>query len=398
MNDTGNRHLLILDDDHALGLTLVAMAKNVGFEARATTSANEFYELLDSWSPSHVALDLMMSESDGIEVIFGLAARQCPAAILITSGAGRRILDAAQRVATEHGLHVAGILPKPFSSAKLLALLDKAPADLRPAAPAKPVADALGDRDVSQEELQAALESGQFFLHYQPKISCADGELAGFEALVRWNHPDRGLVMPNRFIPLAERTGLIDPLTDQILKMAVGWMASAFPNSGDLLSVNLSASSLGDIGLVDSIAATCERMALDPSRLILEVTETSAMTDPGATLDLLTRLRLKGFHLSIDDFGVGYSSLVQLARLPFSEIKIDTSFVREAARSEESRKIIKNIIGLGHSLGLRVTAEGVEDREALEFLKYSDCDLAQGYFIGRPMAEDAVTEWLRASP
>jgi EAL domain-containing protein (putative c-di-GMP-specific phosphodiesterase class I) len=386
--------LLILDDEEAVGITIGAIARSVGFEVRMTTSAENFFEAVNAWAPTHIALDLVMPNADGIEVIRRLAENGCSAGIILTSGAGNRVLEAAQRTSTEHGLQVLGVVAKPFTPSKLRGLLNAPP----PAKPAKvkekvvPAEDPFGI--ITERDLDVAMEARQFRVHYQPKVSCADGSLAGFEALVRWYCPDRGMVPPDRFIPLAEKTGQIGRLTQLITEMALDFMAQEFSETDLLVSINLSSRSLDAIGLADELAAACSLRGLDPSRVILELTETSAMQNPVDALDLLTRLRIKGFHLSIDDFGVGYSSLVQLARQPFSELKIDTSFVRNLVESEESRKIVKSIIGLGHSLGLRVTAEGVEDQEALNFLRYADCDLAQGYFVGRPMTAEALLEWM----
>jgi len=162
---------------------------------------------------------------------------------------------------------------------------------------------------------------------------------------------------------------------------------------GTLLSVNISARTLTDFQIVDRIAARCLETGIDPALVSLELTETSAMEDPVMSLDLLTRFRMKGFQLSLDDFGTGYSSMLQLVRLPFSEIKVDKSFVMTAMRSQESRTVVKSVVDLGHSLGLSVTAEGVEDVQTLDYLRSIGCDRAQGFFIGRPMNEDAVATW-----
>ena len=151
--------------------------------------------------------------------------------------------------------------------------------------------------------------------------------------------------------------------------------------------------SLVDISQVDKLSKICSLYHIDPERIVLELTETSAMVDSVLSLDLMTRFRVKGFQLSIDDFGTGYSSMVQLVRLPFSEIKVDKSFVMNAQQSQESRNVIKSVIDLGHSLGLQVTAEGVEDGETLNYLNGLGCDLAQGYFIARPMPGDAALRW-----
>jgi EAL domain-containing protein (putative c-di-GMP-specific phosphodiesterase class I) len=257
---------------------------------------------------------------------------------------------------------------------------------------------------VTDEELRRALAMREFRLVYQPQIECASGHLVGFEALVRWEHPRQGVIMPDQFIAFAESHNLIDELTDQVLEQAVAWIVKAFPGPRLTLAVNLSSRSASaqgqrsevtavDTPLVKRIKSLCNTHGLDPSNLVLELTETSAMEDPVGSLDFLTRLRMNGVQLSIDDFGTGFSSMVQLVRLPFSEIKVDKSFIVTAMRSVESRAVVKSIIDLGHSLELRVVAEGVEDTDTLRYLQGIGCDLAQGYFIGRPMSGDAVLEW-----
>lgn len=244
---------------------------------------------------------------------------------------------------------------------------------------------------------------------YQPKLHCQSGALAGFEALVRWQHPELGIVPPDRFISLAERSGRMDALTRTVFTQALDWFSALRSGAGMAgdqvlsdqtlnsltLSVNVSAVSLGSVELFDWLEALCESHGLTPNRLILELTETSAMEDPVASLDMMTRLRMKGFQLSIDDFGTGYSSMLQLVRLPFSEIKVDKSFVLTASNSEESRTVIRSVVDLGRSLGLRSTAEGVEDAETLDYLRRIGCDLAQGFHIARPMPGDQVVPWAR---
>jgi EAL domain-containing protein (putative c-di-GMP-specific phosphodiesterase class I) len=199
--------------------------------------------------------------------------------------------------------------------------------------------------------------------------------------------------MPDDFIPLTEETGLIDALTAQVFDQSLEWFSQSFPKSDLKLSLNLSAKSLVDIQMADHLSALCQRFQIDTERIVLELTESSAMVDPILSLDLLTRLRVKGFQLSIDDFGTGYSSMVQLVRLPFSEIKVDKSFVMQALQSKESRTVIKSIIGLGRSLGLIVTAEGIEDTKTLDYINKLGCDLVQGFFIARPMWGEDARSW-----
>jgi len=243
---------------------------------------------------------------------------------------------------------------------------------------------------------------------YQPKVECATGCLAGFEALARWLHPTHGLIMPDRFIPLAENCGLIDALTDEVLDQALDRLSKLFkagrPSAGIRpcgdsaesisMSINLSAKTLQDRSFVDRVAVRCRDRHIEPARMVFELTETSAMEDPVSSLALLTRMRMKGFQLSIDDFGTGYSSMLQLVRMPFSEIKVDKSFVM-TGQSDESRAVVKSVVNLGQSLGIKVAAEGVEDADILEFLTRIGCDLAQGYFIGRPMPGEQIDPWMQ---
>jgi EAL domain-containing protein (putative c-di-GMP-specific phosphodiesterase class I) len=199
--------------------------------------------------------------------------------------------------------------------------------------------------------------------------------------------------MPDNFIPVAEQAGLIDVLTGQIFNQSLEWFSQSFFGANLKLSLNISAKSLVDIHLVDILSSLCSLHRVAPDHIVLELTETSAMIDPILSLDLMTRFRVKGFQLSIDDFGTGFSSMVQLVRLPFSEIKIDKSFVMNAQKSQESRSVIKSIIDLGHSLDLLVAAEGVEDLDTLNYLNTLGCDFAQGYLIARPMPGEAARSW-----
>jgi EAL domain-containing protein (putative c-di-GMP-specific phosphodiesterase class I)/CheY-like chemotaxis protein len=390
--------LLIFEDDPGVSNVIRIIATASGMEARVVVQSERFFAAVDSWRPTHIALDLVMPDMDGVQVLGELGRRKCSADIIITSGMGSRVLDAAGRSANERGLNVVGVLSKPFSAQELRALL--APARTRVPANRHSDAEAAVEYPVTVDAFRWALASHQFEVHYQPKIECLKGELAGFEALVRWAHPERGLIMPLQFIPFAEAQGLINDLTDAVLEQSLAWFGAARRDAdlrpGVSLSVNLSALSLQDGTLVDRIAGYCERNGVPLQRLIFEVTETGAMRDPIAALDMLTRMRVKGFQLALDDFGTGYSSMLQLVRLPFSEIKVDKSFVMSAVGSAESSAVVKSIIDLGRSLGLKSAAEGVENAATLELLQDLGCDYAQGYGIGRPMGDRDIAAWMAA--
>ncbi|WP_299695535.1 EAL domain-containing response regulator [Hydrocarboniphaga sp.] len=377
--------LLILDDQADVGQVIALAARSATCEARATTNADAFFQTLDAWSPTHLVIDLVMPDMDGVEVVRRLAERGCRARIIIASGVGSRILDSARRLAIEHNLDFAGVLAKPFTPRALRALL----IDVPQAVPFDPLTIA-----VTASELQLALTRHELQVYYQPKVHCSGGQLAGFEALLRWHHPIAGTILPDRFIPVAESSGLIRPITDLVVEQSFAWLARSFADADWSISVNLSPLVLNDLGLADRLLARSRQHAIDPKRLIFEATETSAMDQSINSLDVLTRLRLNGFQVSIDDFGTGYSSMAQLVRMPFSEMKIDKSFVMSALQSSESRAIIEATVALGHSLGLCVTAEGVEDAATLEYLRMIGCDLAQGYYLARAIPGNEVGAWI----
>lgn len=391
--------LLILDDDPEVGHFMVAIAQGVNFEALATTQAEDFFQALETWQPTHIALDLVMPDIDGIEILRQLGESACSATIIIISGIGSRVLEAAYRSAAKHGLTVTDTLSKPFLPEKLRSLLINSRVALASGfSVTKAHRVPSAQQAVTVVTLITAIKKKEIEVWYQPKINCKTGTLAGFEALARWLHPEVGLILPDHFIPFAEQSGLIDMLTDHIFDQALEWFSTYFSQSDIFLSLNISAHSLSDMQLADRIMAICQTHAVATDRIILEMTETSAMTDPTTTLDLLTRLRIKGLNLSIDDFGTGYSSMIRLVQLPFSELKVDKMFVINVAQSTESQNVIRAIIGLGHSLGLRITAEGVEDQAAFQFLQDEGCDLAQGYWFAQPMNGAQAAQWQLAWP
>jgi diguanylate cyclase (GGDEF)-like protein len=234
-------------------------------------------------------------------------------------------------------------------------------------------------------ELRVAIDQRQLLLHYQPKFDLVTGEVRGVEALVRWQHPERGLVPPDSFVPTAERTGLINALTDYVLDMALGkaahWLEHGFSVP---MAVNISARSLLDAGFPDRVLAALSARRIPPASLILEITETTIMEDPAHALAALQRLHDAGVYLSIDDFGTGYSSLAYLKRLPVDEIKIDRSFISSLSVDARDRLIVASTVSLGRALGLDVVAEGVEDEQTAAVLQTLGCDLAQGFHFGRP--------------
>jgi diguanylate cyclase (GGDEF)-like protein len=244
-------------------------------------------------------------------------------------------------------------------------------------------------------ELRRAIEANELVAYFQPKADLESGRIVGAEALVRWQHPERGLIPPGEFVPIAERTGLIKPLTRSVLASALAACA-AWNEAGHHLhvAVNLTIPDLLDLELPDRIAALLEETGVAPEQLELEITETTILADPFRVRQVLTRLNEMGLGLAIDDFGTGYSSLAYLKRLPVQTIKIDRSFVSGMCDDPSDATIVRSTVDLGKNLGLAIVAEGVESQEIWDALRALGCSLAQGYFIGRPMPAEALVSLL----
>jgi EAL domain-containing protein (putative c-di-GMP-specific phosphodiesterase class I) len=390
---TPRGRVLIIDDDHLVGTMIVAHARAAGFEAKITGDPEEFYTLAKDWVPTFVVVDLVMGEVDGLTVLKRLAATRSGAVVVIASGMGSKILDSARQFAAASGLAYGGVLHKPFRRTDVAAVLNAGAHTPEATEPTLDVVDSW-DKPTFERELRDALAGDLLKVVFQPKVACLDGSVAGYEALVRWHHPTLGLIPPNAFIPRAESFGLIGLVTDSVTSTALAWFARSRFDTSERLAINISASELTGTDLDKRLKAACSLANMPPERVILEVTETSAIADKTESLEVLTRLRLDGFHLSIDDFGTGYSSMTQLSNMPFSEVKIDRSFVKNLGESLPSDVMVKSMLQLGQGLGLECTAEGVETATALAALTEMGCDFAQGYHIAYPMDEAALEKWL----
>jgi diguanylate cyclase len=247
------------------------------------------------------------------------------------------------------------------------------------------------------EELREALETGQLVLFFQPKLDLETGNVDGVEALVRWQHPVQGLLMPDQFLPQAERYGLMRRLATSVLTLAldqiVEWRRAGLDTN---VAVNISVSNLLDIGLSQQIRTLLQVRNLSPSCLILEVTETTLMVDPTRAAELLDRLQDVGVRISIDDYGTGYSSLARLRELSVNELKLDRSFLAGIGNDARAGAIVRSTVELAHSLGLRLVAEGIETAEDQTILRDLSCDLGQGYHLARPMPGADLVAWVAA--
>jgi len=247
------------------------------------------------------------------------------------------------------------------------------------------------------EELRNAIERDEFVLHYQPLIDIATGRILGVEALVRWQHPERGLIFPDNFIGRMEGLGLIDELGWIVVNRGLSEVGQFANGDGraPMLSLNESVYSLHDLKLPDILVSIAEKYGISPGNVTIEITESRLIEELSRTLDILARLRMKQVKLSIDDFGTGYAMMQQLKIIPATEMKIDRSFVQDMQSSEQDRIMVEKSIEMGHELGMNVIAEGVETQEQLDFLRLKGCDGAQGYLFTRPLPPAELVSWLK---
>ncbi len=377
--------LLVIDDEEDLCAMIAEVAEKKGFDVTTISDpARVAGEVLRA-VPDVILLDLMMPGTDGVELLRLLSDHVRESKIALMSGSDARVLSSARRLGNAHGLNVVATLEKPIDVGALRTLLDQIaePPALAPA------------RSSGESRLAQAIASGEFLLYYQPVVNIATRSVKGAEALMRWNHPTRGILAPDSFLDQITQEGLMQPLTEFAITSAVR-QSAAWDRAGYSLtvSINVTASSLLELGLPDRIASQCLQNNVHPESLVIEVTETEAMRDVTRTMDVLLRMRLRNIGVSVDDFGTGHSSLRELQRMPFSEMKIDKSFVMGMVDHPDCAVIVKAIIDLGHNLGLRIIAEGVENEEIWSQLAARGCDFAQGIYMSPPIPPDAFERWL----
>ena len=381
--------LLVDDDPFALKILAHQLSQLGCVELRSCEHARDAVALLSAADHGIdlVFCDLQMPDIDGVEFVRHLARISYRGSLVLVSGEDSRIVRTAQRLAEAHHIHVVGAVAKPVPNEQLAQMLASHAA--RGGALARPSGHA-----PTPDELNRALAGGQLVLHYQPKVELATASLVGVEALVRWQHPQAGLVYPDQFISMAEDHALIDQLTHAVLVAAL-WQARLWKDGGlDLqVAVNVSMDNLEALDFPDTVAQLAGEAGIALPRLVLEVTESRLMKDMRAPLDILTRLRLKRIGLSIDDFGTGHSSLAQLRDVPFDELKLDRSFVNGAAADQRLGAIVEGTLAMAHQLGIKTVAEGVEDKADWDYLCALGCNVAQGYFIARPMPGHELPAW-----
>lgn len=363
--------LLVMDDDPDVGTFFGQVGEDLGFEVKVLTDPLEFSATVTGFSPTVVLLDLQMPGRDGIELLRELAGLDRHPKVLIASGLDSRVLTTASELGISMGVEIAGSFCKPIALDELEVLLVRLKSQ---------------KKVLTANHLRQAIDQGQLVVHYLPKATFkSPGRwiIEGAEALVRWEHPEYGLLYPKEFIGLAEESGLIIEVTDFVFRAAMEQARVWFANGLYMeLGVNLSAQFLGDLGFPDRLLTLIRENNLDPSMITIELTETAAMQDPAVALDILARLRVKNINLCLDDFGTGASSLTHLYRMPFSEVKLDIQFINDMRLREDARAMVEGLVYLAHKLKMRACAEGVEDGATLQMLEAMHCDKVQGHHIG----------------
>jgi EAL domain-containing protein (putative c-di-GMP-specific phosphodiesterase class I)/CheY-like chemotaxis protein len=399
--------LLVLDDDPFIPRWIRKVAEHEGYDVSICTDLTTIRAVHRSARPTLILMDLTLGGGyQGLEALRLLSAEQSTTPIILTGSAEPGVLHSASRFGMTLDLSMAGIIAKPIELGQLRRALashlhetrEVSTVDmmLSPPAPVESANASSANAAVSDEaRLRQAFEADELRVYYQPQISLRTGAVVAMEALVRWQHPLRGLISPNSFLANAERADLIRGLTFFVLETALdecqGWSRAGQPVS---ISVNLATSLLHEPTLPDDVEALLERYHVAPGSLTFEIDESAAIGHVHDVLDALTRLRFKGCRLSLDNFGTGFSSLVELRNLPFSQLKIDKAYVHETRSHQAARGIVEAVIDFGHRIGLEIVAEGVEDRETLTLLKEAGCDLAQGFLISRPVDAAAVAAML----
>ena len=382
-------NILLVDDESFINDLMTLSLEELGFNkvCAEISGAGALRRLDAGLAPDVIFCDLNMPGMDGVELIRYLARRQFSGGVVLVSGEDWRILKTCEEMGNAFGLHLLGTLQKPFSPEEISHLLARV-STLR-------VAPLPKAPPILPDELRAAIKAGQMAAWFQPQLSVATRTLVAVEALVRWQHPQRGLIPPMAFIPVAEEHGLIDALLEKVYRDAMTHVGRWRQQGMNLrVAVNLSTDNLNSHDLPEQLAVWTQEAGMTPQAVMIEVTENRLSKNLLLSQEILTRLRLKGFGLSIDDFGTGYSSMEQLHRMPFTELKIDRGFVHGATRDSRSRAVFESSVQLARKLSMTTVAEGVEDEDDFRLAQEIGCDLVQGYYFAKPMPPEELQAWI----
>jgi EAL domain-containing protein (putative c-di-GMP-specific phosphodiesterase class I)/CheY-like chemotaxis protein len=378
--------ILVLEDDDFQRKMLVKMLNSIGdltiFEASNGAQALELLRTEKTNSIDIALCDINMPEMDGMEFMRHLGAQNCTTSIVILSTLDAALLSSVAKMSLAYGINLLEVIEKPISMARLKQLVQQFVVPEK-----KPLMSLPTLPSFSLEEIVQGVRAQEFEPFFQPKVDLRSGSIIGAEALARWRHPVHGVVAPFAFIGLLEQHNMLDELTFIMLEKSVS-ACQLLKEKGHSIavSINLSITSLTDVNLANNITQIVRDGGVDPNKIILEVTESAAMTDVAHALENLARLRMNGFGLSIDDYGTGYASMQQLTRIAFTELKIDQTFINNFTATPALRIIVESSIEIARKLNYKSVAEGVETIGDWNALKRLGCDVAQGYYIAKPMS------------
>ena len=388
-------YIQIVEDHHFQRLVAEQTLSSIGVRRiNSAADGHSAIEQLQQSGPADIVIcDLQMPGMDGIKFIRHVAEQKLAKSLIILSALEPGLIKTVEDMAAAHGLTVLGTQPKPIARDRIRELIELyfgEKSDLGKAIPSK-------ELQFDRQTLETAIHNREFTLYFQPKVLLKSGRLVSVEALARWQHPEKGLISPARFIPLMETTGLINDMTLMLLDDAIAQLKVWQDNKRAIsIGINLSPVMLTNTDLPDLLLDKVASLDMTPELLTLEITESSLIENTALALETLARLKINGFSLSIDDFGTGYSSMQQLNRVPFSELKIDRSFVHNACHDTTQKAIIESNISLAQSLKMQTVAEGIETLEDWNLLKDLNCHIAQGYFVAKPMPANELEDWEEA--
>ena len=391
-----NTNIYIVDDEPDQVNMLIEMLSLVGLNATGYTSPALFIEQSITENDI-VLLDLNMPIMDGIEVMRTLHDNACKPDYLLMSGFDERVLHSAKQFADAKKITVKGTFSKPLDIRSFIGFIENLYQNkVNTLSNINKSYDVPENKlNLSLDELKQSLKEHRFTLFYQPKIHLQSGALQGFEALIRLQHPEKGLIFPDQFIQLAEKNALISEITNEVVTQVISdypffIQAGITPK----ISINISAQDLMDLNMPERLESMLKKASIAPHLITVELTESSILSSVSDSLDILSRMRMKGFPISIDDFGTGHSSLVQLYRIPFTELKIDQHFVMRMMTDDEAISIVKICILLAKELKMSTVAEGIEDQNTFDKLKELGCEVGQGYLMSRPLPLKDICDWV----
>lgn len=391
-----SKRILIVDDSRLQRLHIREILTDIGYSSiqEAEDGLAALNIITNEDNIDIIILDLEMPKMDGIQVIGKLSALEKKYPIIVSSALDTSLLSAIEKIGDNINAPLLGVMKKPFEKLDFISCLSRYDAVM------KKIETKLHQNQYSfsDDDIKKAIEQQEFVAFFQPKISLIDGELSSVESLIRWNHPEHGMLAPFHFIDLVEKGPHIHDITTMMLDITTRQLTKWQQQGIDIAaSINVSARSLFNPEFTDNLINKTIASGISTEKIIIEITESAIMSDLASSLGSLARLRLNGFYLSIDDYGTGFSSMLQLSRIPFTELKIDRAFVNGASQNAKLRILLESAIDIAKKLNLTTVAEGVETLEDYILLKTLKCDYIQGYYVAKPMPGDALSAWWRSN-